>query len=73
MDIIEKPIVPYFVKKRVESVMELFGARRRLSKVVEDQNVQLREQKEEIFKLNRSIIENYPQPLSFEAENPASM
>src|SRR5699024_3958051 len=35
MDIIEKPIVPYFVRRRVESVMELFSARKRLSHVVE--------------------------------------
>lgn len=65
MDIIEKPIVPYFVKKRVESVMELFRARRRLSKVVEDQNVQLREQEEEIFKLNKSIIETLSTAIEF--------
>ena len=57
MDIIEKPIVPYFVKRRVESVLELFRARKRLSNKVEVQHLQIREQEEEIFKLNYAIIE----------------
>ena len=35
MDVIRKPIVPFVVKRRVESVIELFQARRRLSYVVE--------------------------------------
>ena len=38
MDIIEKPIVPYFVKKRVGSVVELFHARKRLSNTVHKQH-----------------------------------
>lgn len=40
MDVIEKPIVPYFVKSRVESVMELFRARKRLNRVVRQQHGQ---------------------------------
>ena len=31
MDVISKPVVPYIVRRRVESVVELFEARRRLS------------------------------------------
>lgn len=41
MDVIEKPIVPYFVKSRVESVMELFRARKRLNRVVRQQHGQI--------------------------------
>ena len=48
MDIIEKPIVPYFVKKRVESVVELFRARKRLSNTVDLQHQQLLAQELEI-------------------------
>ena len=52
MDIIEKPIVPYFVKKRVESVVELFSARKRLSNTVDIQHKQLQAQEREILELN---------------------
>ncbi len=65
MDIIEKPIVPYFVKKRVESVMELFLARRRLSNVVNIQSMQLEEQEQEIYELNNAIIETLSTAIEF--------
>ena len=35
MDVISKPVVPYVVHRRVKSVIELFQARRRLSRTVE--------------------------------------
>ncbi len=65
MDIIEKPIVPYFVKRRVESVLELFRARKQLSNKVEVQHLQIREQEEEIFKLNYAIIETLSTAIEF--------
>lgn len=65
MDIIEKPIVPYFVKKRVESVMELFEARKKLSRVVRVQQIQLKEQEEEIYALNNAIIETLSTAIEF--------
>lgn len=65
MDIIEKPIVPYFVRRRVESVMELFAARERLSHVVELQGQKLRRQEQEIADLNYSIIESLSTAIEF--------
>lgn len=65
MDIIEKPIVPYFVKKRVESVMELFRARRKLNRKVQVQSNQLREQEKEILDLNQALIETLSTAIEF--------
>lgn len=65
MDIIEKPIVPYFVKKRVKSVMELFRARKRLSNVVDFQSRQLEAQEKEIIELNNAIIETLSTAIEF--------
>lgn len=65
MDIIEKPIVPYFVRRRVESVMELFAARERLGHVVELQGQKLRRQEQEIMNLNYSIIESLSTAIEF--------
>lgn len=65
MDIIEKPIVPYFVRRRVESVMELFDARERLSHVVEMQGEKLRRQEKEIMELNNSLIESLSTAIEF--------
>ena len=58
MDVIRKPIVPFVVKRRVESVIELFQARRRLSYVVEDQRSELIRRAEQIIDLNRGMIES---------------
>lgn len=65
MDIIEKPIVPYFVKRRVESVMELYRARKSLRRVVKEQHGQLRQQEEEIYRLNYAIIETMSTAIEF--------
>ena len=57
MDVISKPVMPYTVVKRVQSVVELFEARRHLNIVVEDQNIALLEQAEKIIRLNQGMIE----------------
>ena len=44
MDVIQKPVVPYVVLRRVQSVVELFQARRQLSRVVADQQEDLLQQ-----------------------------
>ena len=49
MDVIGKPVVPYMVKRRVNSVVELFQARRRLGSVVERQQSELLRQAEQII------------------------
>ncbi len=57
MDVISKPVIPYMVVRRVQSVVELFEARRHLSNVVEDQNIALLRQAEKIIQLNQGMIE----------------
>lgn len=57
MDVIRKPVIPYMVVRRVQSVVELFEARRHLNNVVEDQNIALLEQAEKIIQLNQGMVE----------------
>ena len=65
MDIIEKPIVPYFVKRRVESVIELFRARKALGDKVRSQGLKLEEKEREILELNNAIIETLSAAIEF--------
>ncbi len=65
MDSIGKPIVPYAVMKRVQSVVELFEARKRLSRTVEDQRLQLLDRAEQIIELNRGMIESLSAAIEF--------
>lgn len=34
VDVISKPVVPYIVQRRVDSIVELFSARRKLGRTV---------------------------------------
>ncbi len=65
MDVIGKPVIPYFVKKRVESIVELFRARRRLKAAVQLQSLQLLEKEQEIHELNNAIIETLSTAIEF--------
>lgn len=65
MDIIEKPIVPYFVKQRVQSVLELYRTRKQLRKIVQTQSSLIKEQEEEITQLNYAIIESLSSAIEF--------
>ena len=65
MDIIGKPIIPYFVRRRVCSVVELFQARERLSRTVAVQERALEEKALEIQQLNMSIIETLSTAIEF--------
>ncbi len=68
MDVIRKPVVPYMVVRRVQSVVELFEARRHLKNVVEDQNNALLEQAEKIILLNQGMIEALATIIEFRNE-----
>lgn len=57
MDVIAKPVVPYVILRRVDSVVELFTARRELSSEVRKQQEELIEQQQKIIELNDGIIE----------------
>lgn len=65
MDIIEKPVIPYFVRRRVLSVMELYQARAQLRSTVNVQKQQLQQQAMEIQQLNRAIITTLSTAIEF--------
>ena len=57
MDVIRKPIVPHIVKRRVESVIELFRTRHALSMQVASQQLELVKRAAEALELTRGMIE----------------
>lgn len=65
MDVIGKPIIPYVVIRRVNSVVELFHARHSLSGQVMRQKEKLLEQARHIVKLNQGMIEALSAAIEF--------
>ena len=65
MDVISKPVVPYVVQRRINSVVELFSARRRLGNVVERQQSELLYQAQKIIRLNQGMIESLATAIEF--------
>ena len=57
MDVIFKPVIPYVVQRRVNSVVELFRARRRLGAEVERQRDQLLLQAEKLAEMGIGMVE----------------
>jgi len=68
MDVIRKPFVSYVVRRRVESVIELFEARRHLNSVVQRQQARLLEQANQIIQLNQGMIEALATAIEFRNE-----
>ncbi len=68
MDVISKPIVPYLVLRRVNSVIELFQARRKLERRVEVQEEELLEKTQQILELNQGMIESLSAAIEFRNE-----
>ena len=68
MDVISKPVIPYVVLRRVQSVVELFQARRRLSSVVQFQQADLLAQAQKIIQLNQGMIETLATAIEFRSE-----
>lgn len=68
MDVIKKPFVSYIVMRRVESVIELFEARKHLNHVVEEQQLELLEQASKIIELNQGMIEALATAIEFRNE-----
>lgn len=56
MDVITKPVVPYVVQRRVNSVVELFRSRKILGNKVEEQQSELLLQAQKIIRLNEGMI-----------------
>ena len=65
MDVISKPVVPYIVLRRVNSVVELFRARKRLGNVVERQQSERLAQAQKIIDLNQGMIESLAAAIEF--------
>lgn len=65
MDVIPKPISPYVVLRRVNSIIELFAARKRLARVVNRQKGMIEEQAGQIVKLNMGMIEALASAIEF--------
>lgn len=57
VDIIQKPVVPFFIRRRVDNVTELYESRKKLSRKVELQGNELLAKAQEINTLNLSLIE----------------
>ena len=68
MDVISKPVIPYVVRRRVQSVIELFQARRQLSRTVESQQARLLEQAERMVRLSQGMIEALATAIEFRSE-----
>ena len=68
MDVIGKPVTPYVVLRRVQSVVELFQARKRLSNVVQLQQADLLAQAQKIIDLNQGMIESLATAIEFRSE-----
>lgn len=65
MDVILKPVTPYIVLRRINSIVELFRARKRLGNRVEQQNAKLLENAKKIIELNQGMIEALSTAIEF--------
>lgn len=68
MDIILKPVVPYIVHRRVNSVVELFRARRRLGATVQRQRDQLLQQTQQLAALSMGMVEALATAIEFRSD-----
>lgn len=68
IDVIRKPVVPYVVLRRVQSIVELFQARRRLTGLVESQQADLLAQAQKIIDLSRGMIEALSTAIEFRSD-----
>ena len=65
MDVISKPVIPYLVRRRVDSVVELFLSRRKMADLVQLQQKKLTEREMEILKLNKGLVEALATAIEF--------
>ena len=68
MDVIQKPIEPFVVLRRVQSVIELYQARERLRGVVKTQEAELLQSAQRIIRLNQGMIEALAAAIEFRSE-----
>lgn len=65
MDVINKPVIPYMIRRRVDSVVELFQARKKLKNKVKEQSSEILAQAQKIIELNRGMIEALSTAIEF--------
>ena len=68
MDVIFKPVVPYIVRRRVNSVVELFRARHRLGAEVERQRDQLLLQAQQLVEMSMGMVEALSTAIEFRSD-----
>ncbi len=65
MDVINKPVVPFVILRRMQSVLELFHAREDLQSKVQGQERQLRENADTIDELHKNTIQALASAIEF--------
>ena len=65
MDVISKPVVPFVVRRRIGSVVELFEARRQLEFRVAAQQNELLRRAQQIIDLNQGMVEALAAAIEF--------
>lgn len=68
MDVIYKPVVPFLVRRRVNSVVELFRARRLLGAEVERQREELLRQTEQLAQMSTGMVEALSTAIEFRSD-----
>ena len=68
MDVIFKPVVPYIVRRRVDSVVELFRARSKLGAEVERQRDQLLLQARRLAEMGMGMVEALATAIEFRSD-----
>lgn len=68
MDVIGKPVIPYVVQRRVDSVVELFRARKRLGAEVERQREKLLEQTKQLASMGMGMVEALATAIEFRSD-----
>ena len=72
MDLIPKPVIPYIVRYRVDSVVRLFQAKRRLGSQVERQKDELLKKAEEMYRLSIGMAESLANVIEFKSDESSS-
>ena len=65
MDVISKPVIPYVVRRRVDSVVELYRSRKQMRLLVESQHQKLIEKEQQIMNMNKGTIEALATAIEF--------
>lgn len=68
MDVISKPVIPYVVQRRVDSVVELFSARRMLGKKVHLQQHRLLQQAQQLAQMSFGMVEALSTTIEFRSD-----